>query len=48
MTGMKSNLLSIGQFIEKNYKMLIEDNMMRVNDSSGRLILKLSMSQNRT
>jgi len=46
--GMKSNLLSIGQLVEKNYKVSIEDKMMRVLDSNGRLILKAPMSQNRT
>lgn len=46
--GMKSNLFSIGQLIEKNYKVMIEDKMMRVHDSSGRLILKTLMSHNRT
>src|SRR3954463_9149709 len=46
--GMKSNLLSIGQLVEKNYKVSIEDKMMRVVYASGRLILKAPMSQNRT
>jgi hypothetical protein len=46
--GMKSNLLSIRQLVEKNYKVSIEDKMMRVLDSNGRLILKTPMSQNRT
>lgn len=38
--GMKSNLLSICQLIERNYKVLIKDRMMRVIDSRNRLILK--------
>lgn len=46
--GMKSNLLSISQLIERNYKLLIEDRMMKVIGSSNRLILKAHMSQNRT
>lgn len=46
--GMKSNLLSIGQLSEKNYKIVIEDKLMRVTNSNGRIILKASMSQNRT
>lgn len=45
---MKSNLLNIAQFIEKNYKVLIEYKMMRIHNSSGRLILKAYMSQNKT
>ncbi|XP_050889698.1 uncharacterized protein LOC127094985 [Lathyrus oleraceus] len=46
--GMTINLLSIGELIEKNYKVVIEGKMMRVHDSSGRLILREPMSQNRT
>ena len=41
-------MLSIRQLVEKNYKVMVEDNMMRVAESSGRLILKALMSQNRT
>lgn len=40
----KTNMLSIGQLIEKNYKVVIEDKMMRVLDSSDMLILKAHMS----
>ncbi|GAU36961.1 hypothetical protein TSUD_57390 [Trifolium subterraneum] len=46
--GMKSNLLSIGQLIEKNYKVVIEDRLMKLTDANGRLILKAPMSQNMT
>ena len=46
--GMKSNFLSIGQLVEKNYKVSIEDKMMRVVDVNGRLILKAPMYQNIT
>jgi hypothetical protein len=45
---MKSNLLSIGKLIEKDYRVVIEDKLMKVTDSNGRLILKASMSQYRT
>ena len=45
--GMKYNLHSIWELVEKNYKVLIEDKMMRVVDANGRLILKAPMSQNR-
>lgn len=44
---MKSNLLSIYQPIERNYRVLIEDRMMRVIDSRNRLILKVAMSHNK-
>lgn len=46
--GMKSNLLSIGQLIVNNYKVLNKEKMMTVHDSTGRLILKIPMLQNRT
>ena len=45
---MKRNFLSIGQLVEKNYKVSIEDKMMRVVDANGRLISKAHMYQNRT
>lgn len=45
---MKSNMLNIRQLVEKNYKVLIEDKMMRVLESNGRIILKVPMSLNRT
>lgn len=45
---MKINLLHIWNLVEINYKILIEDKMMRVLDSCGRLILKVPMSQNRS
>ena len=45
--GMKNNLLSIWKLVEKNYKVSIEDKMMRVIDANGRLILKDLMSHNR-
>ena len=37
--GMKINLLSIWQLVEKNYKVSVEDKMMRVVDANGKLIL---------
>lgn len=45
---MKSNLLSIWRLIENNYKVLIEDKMMRVLNSGGRLILNTLVSHNKT
>lgn len=46
--GMKSNLLSIGQLIEKNYRVLIKNKIIRVLDLGSKSILKALMSQNRT
>lgn len=42
--GMKVLDSCLGQLIEKNYKVLIEDKVMRVLDSCGRLIMKTPMS----
>lgn len=46
--SMKSNLLVTGKLVEKNYNVSIEDKIMRVLDSGGKLILKAPMSQNKT
>ncbi|GAU26253.1 hypothetical protein TSUD_224440 [Trifolium subterraneum] len=46
--GIKCNLLSVGQLIEKDYKIVIEDRMMKLMDSNRKLILKAPMSRNRT
>ena len=45
--GMKRNLLNIVKLVEKNYKVIVEDEMMRVVNANGRLILKVPMSHNR-
>ncbi|WJX37101.1 hypothetical protein P8452_24905 [Trifolium repens] len=46
--GIKCNLLRIGQLLEKDYKIAIEDKVMRLMDSNRKLILKASMSKNMT
>ena len=46
--GMKSNLLSIGQLLEKGYKMVLEDCTMKVYDNERRLLIKANLSKNRT
>ncbi|GAU50018.1 hypothetical protein TSUD_331710 [Trifolium subterraneum] len=46
--GIKCNLLSVGQLIEKDYKIVIEDRMMKLMDSNRKLVLKAPMSRNRT
>ena len=43
--GMKSNLLSIGHLVEKNYKVSIKDKMMRVLDSNEITDLAISISK---
>lgn len=42
------DVFNINRLIEKNYKLMIEDKMMGVYDSSVRSILKAQMSQNKT
>jgi hypothetical protein len=46
--GMKCNLLSTGKLLEKNYKVNMEDGMLKVIDAKGNLVLKAPMSKNRT
>ncbi|XP_058783965.1 uncharacterized protein LOC131658716 [Vicia villosa] len=46
--GIKCNLLSIGQLLEKGYNIRLEDKILRVVDASGVLILKAPMATNRT
>ena len=45
---MDSNLLSLGQLLEKGYKMRMEDLMLKVYDKKQSFILKAKMSNNRT
>jgi len=48
MPSMKCNLLSIGKFLEKDYKVNMEDRMLRVTKANGNLELKVTMSKHRT
>ena len=48
MLGMKSNLLSLGQLLEKRFVMKMEDNVLKVYDNKKRLILKALLSKNIT
>jgi hypothetical protein len=45
---MKTNLLSMGQLLEKGFVMHLENNIMEVFDSKKNTILKAPLSQNRT
>ncbi|RDX87961.1 hypothetical protein CR513_30501, partial [Mucuna pruriens] len=45
---MKTNLLSLGQLLEKGYVMNMENNMMKMYDNKRKLILKVPLSKNRT
>ena len=44
---MKSNVLSIGQLVEKGYNIHMRDNSLMLRDTSGRIIAHVPMTQNR-
>ncbi|XP_045828918.1 uncharacterized protein LOC123920669 [Trifolium pratense] len=46
--GMKCNLLSIGQLLEKDYRIVMENKLLKVYNTKGNLMLKTEMSKNRT
>jgi hypothetical protein len=46
--GMKINLISVVQWLEKDYTVIKEEKVMKIYDSNGKLILKVQMSNNRT
>lgn len=46
--GMKSNLLSLGQLLEKGYTSRLENKMLRVYDKQNHLILKSPLTKNQT
>ena len=48
--GLESNLLSLGQLVEKGHKVIMEDKKLKLFDSGGTnsLIFDVSMSRNRT
>ncbi|GAU24164.1 hypothetical protein TSUD_83990 [Trifolium subterraneum] len=48
LPGIKCNLLSIGQLLEKDYKIVMEHKLLNVFDTNGNLLLKAPMSKNRT
>ena len=46
--GMKCNLLSVGQLVEKGFSVCMKDDLLKAYDSKDRLILKSPLSKNRT
>lgn len=44
---MKSNLLSLGQLLEKGYKMIMENKMLMIMNRNQRMIVKAPLSKNR-
>ena len=46
--GMKSNLVSIGQLVEKGFKLKCEEGVLELFDQQGKRMLKIPLAQNRT
>ncbi|GAU44417.1 hypothetical protein TSUD_100640 [Trifolium subterraneum] len=46
--SMTSNLISLGQLLEKDYTMKLENRELKIYDAKSRLILKAPLSNNRT
>ena len=45
--NMKSNILSLGQLLEKGYDIHLRDNNLFIRDNASKLIAKVPMSRNR-
>ncbi|XP_019438895.1 PREDICTED: uncharacterized protein LOC109344586 [Lupinus angustifolius] len=45
---MKNNIISLGQLLEKDYKMRMDDRVLKIFNNEGRLILKAPLSINKT
>ncbi|XP_019455195.1 PREDICTED: uncharacterized protein LOC109356326 [Lupinus angustifolius] len=45
---MRNNLISLGQLLEKGYKISMEDKILKIFNKKGRPILKAPLSNNRT
>lgn len=45
---MNNNLLSLGQLLQNGYRMLLEDNALKIFDKKNRFILKTPMLKNKT
>jgi len=46
--GLKSNLLSLGQLMQRGFKMTLEDKSLRVFDQTQKLVIHAGFSSNRT
>jgi len=46
--GMKCNLLSVGQLLEKGFSVIMQKNMLKVYDARRKMVLKSPLSRNRT
>ncbi|PNX56554.1 hypothetical protein L195_g058264, partial [Trifolium pratense] len=48
VSGMRCNLMSVGQLLEKGFRVVLEDETLKLFDSKNKLILKSAQSKNRT
>ena len=46
--GLKTNLLSLGQLLQKGFVMTMEDNCLKVFDRNQKLVIQENLSQNMT
>ena len=46
--GIKCNLLSVGQLVEKSFSVVMKDGVLRLFDTKNNLVLKSPLSKNRT
>lgn len=46
--GIKSNLMSVGQLIEKGFSVVMKDNFLKLYDSNQKLIMQSEQGSNRT
>ena len=46
--GMKCNLLSVGQLVEKGFSVVMKDEVLKLFDTKNNLVLKSPLSKNRT
>ena len=46
--GMKCNLLSVGQLVEKGFSVVMKDGVFKLFDTQNNLVLKSPLSKNRT
>ncbi|XP_047181944.1 uncharacterized protein LOC124848335, partial [Vigna umbellata] len=46
--GLKTNLLSLGQLLQKKYMMKMEDNCLSIFNQNGKVVVQTQLSQNRT
>lgn len=47
MSKLKSNILSLGQLVEKGYHIVMKDRSLSLRDSCGNLVANVPMSKNR-